>query len=117
MSTALRSLGLLCVLSAESSRRAPCIHARLRRLATEPCEKCGLTRKTQADTENTERKKDELESGVSTCPALRRETLRVQPFALLRLGVFALSLSFSVFSVFVRVKAFVFDFFSGPIRH
>jgi hypothetical protein len=23
-------------------RRAPCIHARLRRLATKPCEKCGL---------------------------------------------------------------------------
>ena len=27
---------------AESSRRAPCIHARLRRLATKPGEKCGL---------------------------------------------------------------------------
>src|SRR5208337_1126585 len=25
--------------------RAPCIHARLRRLATKPCEKCGLRRK------------------------------------------------------------------------
>ena len=37
MSTALRSLGLLDVLSStpvESSRRAPCIRARLRRLAT-----------------------------------------------------------------------------------
>ena len=45
MSTALRSVGLLDVLSstpAGSSRRAPCIHARLRRLATEPGEKCGL---------------------------------------------------------------------------
>jgi hypothetical protein len=37
MSTALRSVGFLDVLSstpAESNRRAPCIHARLRRLAT-----------------------------------------------------------------------------------
>jgi hypothetical protein len=37
MSDALRSVGFLDVLSstpAESSRRAPCIHARLRRLAT-----------------------------------------------------------------------------------
>ena len=37
MSTALRSVGFLDVLSstpAESSRRAPCIHARLHRLAT-----------------------------------------------------------------------------------
>jgi len=37
MSTALRSVGFLDVLSstpAESSRRAPCSHARLRRLAT-----------------------------------------------------------------------------------
>ena len=36
MSTALRSIGFLDVLSstpAESSRRAPCIHARLHRLA------------------------------------------------------------------------------------
>ena len=44
MSTALRSVGLLDVLSstpAEPSRRAPCIHARLRRLATKPVEKCG----------------------------------------------------------------------------
>ena len=46
MSTALRSVGFLDVLSstpAESSHRAPCIHARLRRLATKPGEKCGLT--------------------------------------------------------------------------
>jgi hypothetical protein len=45
MSTALRSAGFLDVLSstpAESSRRAPCIHARLRLLATKPGEKCGL---------------------------------------------------------------------------
>ena len=45
MSTALRSVGLLDVLSstpAELSGRAPCIHARLRRLATKPDEKCGL---------------------------------------------------------------------------
>ena len=45
MSTALRSVGFLDVLSsppAESSRRAPCSHARLRRLATKPGEKCGL---------------------------------------------------------------------------
>ena len=45
MSTALRSVGLLDVLSstpAETSRRAPCSHARLRRLATKPGEKCGL---------------------------------------------------------------------------
>ena len=37
MATALRSVGFLDVLSntpVESSRRAPCIHARLRRLAT-----------------------------------------------------------------------------------
>jgi ankyrin repeat protein len=43
--TAFRSVGLLDVLSsrpAESFRRAPCIHARLRRLATNPGEKCGL---------------------------------------------------------------------------
>ena len=49
MSTALRSLGLLDVLSSTpagpwvarwlAKRR---IHARLRRLATKPCEKCGL---------------------------------------------------------------------------
>ena len=45
MSTALRSVGLLDVLSstpAEPSGRAPCIHARLRRLATKPGEKSGL---------------------------------------------------------------------------
>ena len=45
MSTALRAAGLLDVLSstpAEPSGRAPCIHARLRRLATKPGEKCGL---------------------------------------------------------------------------
>ena len=45
MSTALRSVGFLDVLSstpAESSLRAPCIHARLRRLATKTGEKCGL---------------------------------------------------------------------------
>jgi hypothetical protein len=45
ISTALRSVGFLDVLSstpAESSRRTPCIHARLRRLATKPGEKCGL---------------------------------------------------------------------------
>jgi poly(3-hydroxybutyrate) depolymerase len=45
MSTALHSVGFLDVLSstpAESSRRAPCIHARLPRLTTKPCEKCGL---------------------------------------------------------------------------
>jgi hypothetical protein len=44
MSTALRSVGFLDVLSstpAESSRRAPCSHARLRRLATKHGEKCG----------------------------------------------------------------------------
>jgi hypothetical protein len=50
--SALRSVGFLDVLSstpAESSRRAghkapdaPCIHTRLRRLATKPSEKCGL---------------------------------------------------------------------------
>jgi hypothetical protein len=52
--SALRSVGFLDVLSstpAESSRRAghkapdaPCIHTRLRRLATKPSEKCGLER-------------------------------------------------------------------------
>ena len=45
MSTALRLVGFLDVLSstpAESSLRAPCIHARLRRLATKTGEKCGL---------------------------------------------------------------------------
>ena len=45
MSAALRSVGFLDVLSstpAESSCRAPCIHARLRRLVTKPGEKCGL---------------------------------------------------------------------------
>ena len=52
MSTSLGSVGFLDVLlstPAESSRRAgykapdaPCIHARLRRLATKPCEECGL---------------------------------------------------------------------------
>jgi hypothetical protein len=45
MSTALRSVGLLDVLSstpAEPSGRAPCIHARLHRLATKPGEKSGL---------------------------------------------------------------------------
>ena len=45
MSTALCSVGFLDVLSstpAESSRRAPCIHARLRRLATKPREKSGF---------------------------------------------------------------------------
>ena len=48
MSTALRSVGLLDVLSstpAEPSGRAPCFHARLRRLATKPGEKCGLAAK------------------------------------------------------------------------
>jgi len=41
MYTALRSIGFLDVLSstpAESSRRAPCIQTRLRRLATNPHE-------------------------------------------------------------------------------
>jgi len=45
MSTALRSVGLLDVLSstpAEPSGRAPCIHTRLRRLATKSGEKSGL---------------------------------------------------------------------------
>ena len=45
MSAALRSVGFLDVLSstpAESSRRAPCIHARLRRLAKNLHEYCGL---------------------------------------------------------------------------
>jgi len=51
MDTALRSLGLLDVLSSTPAgplsrwqRRpdAPCIHARLRRLATKLCERCGL---------------------------------------------------------------------------
>ena len=45
MPTALRSVGFLDVLSstpAESSRRAPCSHARLRRLATHLHEECGL---------------------------------------------------------------------------
>ena len=48
MSTTLRSVGFLDVLSstpAESSLRAPCIHARLRRLAAKPGEKCGLKTK------------------------------------------------------------------------
>ena len=51
MSAALRLVGFLDVLSstpAESSRRAPCIHARLRRLATKPGEKCGLEFESQA---------------------------------------------------------------------
>jgi hypothetical protein len=45
MSTALRSVGFLDVLSstpAESSRCAPCIHVLLRRLVTKPGEKCGF---------------------------------------------------------------------------
>ena len=45
MSAALRSVGFLDVLSstpAEYSRRAPCSHARLRRLATKSGEKRGL---------------------------------------------------------------------------
>jgi len=37
-----QGLQLRCRSPAESSRRAPCIHARLRRLATKPGEKCGL---------------------------------------------------------------------------
>jgi hypothetical protein len=56
MSTALRSVGLLDVLSstpAGPSRRAPCIHARLHRLATRPGEKSGLG--------------DERHSQVSVC--------------------------------------------------
>ena len=52
MSTSLRSVGLLdilssmpagpCVALAGKLPDAPCIHARLRRLATKPGEKCGL---------------------------------------------------------------------------
>jgi len=45
MSTALRSVGLLDILSSMppgALSRAPCIPARLRRLATKPGEKCGL---------------------------------------------------------------------------
>ena len=45
MSDQLRLVGFLDVLSstpAESSRRAPCFHARLRRLAPKPGEKCEL---------------------------------------------------------------------------
>jgi len=45
MSTALRAVGFLDVLSsatAESDRRAPYIQAHLRRLATKPREKCGF---------------------------------------------------------------------------
>src|SRR3972149_3276540 len=45
MSTALRSVGLLSVVSTTPpgpSRRAPCIHARLHPLATNPGEICGL---------------------------------------------------------------------------
>ena len=48
MYTTLRSVGFLDVLSntpAESSLRAPCIHARLRRLAAKLCEKSGLATK------------------------------------------------------------------------
>jgi septal ring factor EnvC (AmiA/AmiB activator) len=48
MSTAFRSVGLLDVVSTTSpgpSGRAPCIHARLHPLATNPGEKCGLTRR------------------------------------------------------------------------
>ena len=47
MSTALRSVGLLDVVSTTPpgpSGRAPCIHARLHRLATNLGEKCGLVR-------------------------------------------------------------------------
>ena len=47
MSTALRLFGLLDILSympSSPSLRAPCIHARLRRLATKPYEISGLTR-------------------------------------------------------------------------
>jgi len=49
MSTALRSVGLLDVLSstlAETSRRAPRSHVRLRRPATKPGEKCGFSHST-----------------------------------------------------------------------
>jgi hypothetical protein len=45
MSTALRSVGPLDVVhdyACAGLGRAPCIHARLRLLATKPCEKCGL---------------------------------------------------------------------------
>jgi len=45
LSTALRSVGFLDVLSsmpAESDRHALCIHAHLRSLATKPLEKCAL---------------------------------------------------------------------------
>jgi septal ring factor EnvC (AmiA/AmiB activator) len=48
MSTAFRSVGLLDVVSTTPpgpSGRAPCIHARLHPLATNPGEKCGLTRR------------------------------------------------------------------------
>jgi hypothetical protein len=47
MSTVLRSVGLLDVLSSTPvapSGRAPCIHARLRLLATKSGEKSGLVR-------------------------------------------------------------------------
>jgi len=44
MSTALHSVGLLDVrrVRLRALGRAPCIHARLHRLATKPGEKCGL---------------------------------------------------------------------------
>ena len=62
MSTALRSVGLLdilssmpagpCVALAGKLPDAPCIHARLRRLAAKPGEKCGLVLDFESDLEN-----------------------------------------------------------------
>jgi len=52
MTTALRSVGFLNVLSntpAEYEDRAPCIHARLRCLATKPRERCGLEMEWRGD--------------------------------------------------------------------
>jgi tRNA threonylcarbamoyladenosine biosynthesis protein TsaB len=77
MSAALRSVGFLDVLPstpAESSRRAPCIHARLRRLATKSGEKCGLTPKILAFDTSTQRGSVALLEGREVCAELRLHT-------------------------------------------
>src|SRR5512144_555124 len=74
MSAALRSIGFLDVLlstPAESSRRTLCIHARLRRLVTKPCEKCGLAAAPQV-VEKQIRIKDHSISGQRYGPAGHR---------------------------------------------
>jgi peroxiredoxin len=102
MSTALRSVGRLDVLSstpAAPSGRAPCIHARLHRLATKAGEKSGLARVGSGVRARKERLVDsDLTSRVFPLAGwMRRPTAAsIEPSARSRAGTFACILCFGL---------------------